>query len=89
MFGKKQSERMPTRKVWNHAIDIKEGFILKKEKVYPLSREEREEVREFVKEQLRKGYIQPSKSLQTAPVFFVGKKDGKKQMVQNYRYLNE
>jgi len=54
-----------------------------------LSREEREEVREFVKEQLRKGYIQPSKSLQTAPVFFVGKKDGKKRMVQDYRYLNE
>ena len=57
VFGKKQLERMPTRKVWDHAIDIKEGFILKKEKVYPLSREEREEVREFVKEQLRKGYI--------------------------------
>jgi len=57
--------------------------------VYPLSREEREEVREFVKEQLRKGYIWSSKSLQTAPVFFVGKKDGKKRMVQDYRYLNE
>jgi len=57
--------------------------------VYPLSREEREEVREFVKEQLRKGYIWPSKSLQTAPVFFVGKKDGKKRMVQDYRYLNK
>ena len=54
-----------------------------------MSREEREEVREFVKEQLRKGYIQPSKSLQTVPVFFVGKKDGKKRMVQDYRYLNE
>ena len=49
--------------------------------MYPLSREEREEVREFVKEQLRKGYIWPSKSPQTAPVFFVGKKDGKKRMV--------
>jgi len=24
-----------------------------------------------------------------APVFFVGKKDGKKHMVQDYRYLNE
>ena len=23
------------------------------------------------------------------PVFFVGKKDGKKQIVQDYRYLNE
>jgi len=54
-----------------------------------LSREEREEVREFVKEQLRKGYIRPSKSPQTAPVFFVGKKDGKKRMVQDYHYLNE
>jgi len=54
-----------------------------------LSREEREEVREFVKEQLRKGYIWLSKLLQTALVFFVGKKDRKKQMVQDYRYLNE
>jgi len=48
VFGKKQSERMLTRKVWDHAIDIKEGFILRKGKVYLLSREEREEVREFI-----------------------------------------
>jgi len=89
VFGKKQSERMPTRKLWDDVIDIKEEFVPWKGKVYPLSREEREEVREFVKEQLRKGYIQPSKSPQTAPVFFVGKKDGKKRMVQNYQYLNE
>ena len=89
VFGKKQSERMPTRKLWDHAIDVKEGFMPRKGKVYPLSREEREEVREFVKEQLKKGYIRPSKSPQTAPVFFVGKKDGKKRMVQDYQYLNE
>ena len=77
------------RKLWDHMIDVKEGFMLRKGKVYPLSREEREEVREFIKEQLRKGYIWPSKSLQTVPVFFVGKKDGKKRMVQDYQYLNE
>ena len=89
VFGKKQSERMPTRKVWDHAIDVKEGFVPRKEKMYLLSREKREEVRKFVKEQLRKEYIQLSKSPQTVPVFFVGKKDGKKRMVQDYRYLNE
>ena len=61
----------------------------RKGKVYLLSREEREEVREFVKEQLRKSYIWPSKSPQTALVFFVRKKNGKKRMVQDYRYLNE
>ena len=80
---------MPTRKLWNHAINIKEEFIPRKGKVYPLSRKEREEVYEFISEQLRKRYIRPSKSPQTALVFFVGKKDGKKRMVQDYQYLNE
>jgi len=63
--------------------------VPRKGKVYPLSREEREEVCEFIKEQLRKEYIRPSKLPQIASVFFVGKKDGKKRMVQDYRYLNE
>jgi len=89
VFGKKQSEWMSTRKVWDHAIKMKEGFVPRKGKVYPLLREEREEVKEFVREQLRKGYIWLSKSPQMMPVFFVGKKDGKKRMVQNYMYLNE
>ena len=89
MFGKKQSEWMPTQKIWDHAINIKERFMPRKGKVYLLSRREREEVWKFIWEQLRKGYIQPSKSPQTAPVFFVGKKDGRKRMVQNYWYLNE
>ena len=88
VFEKKDSERMPMRKALNHAIDLREGFVLKKGKIYPLSRVEREEVQEFVKDQLRKGYIRPSKSLQTSLVFFVPKKDGKKRMVQDYQYLN-
>ena len=70
-------------------IELKEGFVPRKGKVYPLSREERKEVRKFIQEQLRKEYIWPSKLPQTALVFFVGKKDGKKQMVQDYKYLNE
>ena len=80
---------MPTRKLWDHAIDVKEGFVPRKGKVYLLTREEREEIREFMKEQLRKGYIRLSKSPQMALVFFVGKKNGKKRIVQNYCYLNE
>ena len=84
VFGKKQLERMSMRKVWDHAINVKEGFVPRNGKVYSLLREEREKVQDFIKEQLRKGYIRPSKSPQTAPVFFIGKKDGKKQMVQDH-----
>ena len=86
VFGKKASERMPIRKIWDYAIDMKEVFVPRKGKIYLLSREEREEVCKFIKEQLRKEYIRFSKSSQTAPVFFVGKKDGKKKMVQDYWY---
>ena len=75
---------MPVRKAWNHAIELREEFVPKKGKVYSLSREEREKVQAFVKDQLRKGYIQPSKSFQTLPVHFIAKKDGKQRMVQDY-----
>ena len=88
VFKKKESERMPMKKAWNHAIDLREGFVPKKGKIYLLSRVEREKVQEFVKNQLRKRYIRPSKLPQTLLVFFVPKKDGKKRMVQDYRYLN-
>ena len=88
VFEKKNSERMPIRKVWDHAIDLREGFVPKKEKIYLLSRVEREKVQEFVKDQLRKGYIRLLKSPQTSLVFFVPKKDKKKRVVQDYRYLN-
>jgi len=84
VFGKVESERMPVRKVWDHAVDLKEEFKASKAKVYPLSRNEREEVQRFVDKHLKKGYIRPSKSEQTLPVFFVGKKDRGKHMVMDY-----
>jgi len=59
-----KSERIPTRKIWDHSIDLKEMFKLQKGKIYPLSKNEREEVQNFIEDQLRKGYIRPSKSSQ-------------------------
>ena len=50
VFEKKKSERVPTRKTWDHIIDLRKSFVLKKEKIYLLSRIEREEVQEFVKD---------------------------------------
>ena len=44
------TERMPIQKIWDHVIDMKEGFVLRKGKMYLLSREEREEVYEFINE---------------------------------------
>jgi len=89
VFGKVESKRMPMRKVWDHAIDLKETFKPQKRRIYLLSKNEREKVQNFVEDQLRKGYIRPSKLPQTSLVFFVGKKDGSKRMVMDYHNLND
>ena len=84
VFGKVESERIPTRKIQDHAIDLKETFKPQKRKIYPLSKDKREEVQNFVNDQLRKRYIRLLKFPQTSPVFFVSKKDRSKRIVMDY-----
>ena len=89
MFKKVESERMLVRKIWDYVIDLNNDFKASKVQVYPLSRNEKEEVQKFVDKHLKKGYIRPSKSPQTLPVFFVDKKNRGKRMVIDYRRLNK
>ena len=89
IFGKVESERMLTRKVWDHTIDLKEIFKPKKGRIYLLFKNKKEEVQNFIEDQLRKGYIRLSKSPQILLVFFVSKKDREKSMVIDYHNLND
>jgi len=89
VFGKMELERIPTRKIWDHAIDFKKMFKPQKRRIYSLSKNEREEVQNFVNNQLRKEYIRPSKSPQILLVFFVDKKDRNKRIVMDYYNLND
>ena len=67
----------------DHEIKLEEGFKPKKGSIYLLSPKEREELNEFLNENLACGKIRPSVSPQAAPVFFVTKKDGKKWLIQD------
>jgi len=90
VFSEKESERLPERRPWDHAIDLKPGAPeTVRSKVYPMSVNEQGELDKFIEDQLRKGYIVPSKSALSSPVFFIKKKDGKLRLVQDYRKLNE
>ena len=60
---------------------MKEGFVLRKEKVYLLSRKKKGSIHELIEEQLMKEYTRPLMLPQIALVFFVVKKNGKKYMV--------
>ncbi|CCM07246.1 uncharacterized protein FIBRA_09592 [Fibroporia radiculosa] len=85
VLSKESSERMPTRKPYNHQIDIKDSKELPKPlKVYCLTPAEDNSLQEWIAKQLENGYIRKSKSPTTVVVFFVTKKDGSLRLVQDY-----
>ena len=89
VFDEVEANRFPESRIWDHRIELKEGSQPKSFKAYNLTPEEQRELDTFLKENLEKGYIRPSKSLMATPFFFVKKKDGKLRPCQDYRYLNE
>jgi hypothetical protein len=75
VFSKKALERMPTRKPYDHEIELIPGASLPKpSKLYPLNLQERSSLDKWIDEEAAKGYIRVSKLPTAAPVFFVKKK---------------
>jgi len=88
VFTKEDFNILPEHRQWDHAIELVPDSEPKSSKVYPLSPVEQKELDSFLKENLCTRRIRPSKSPMAAPVFFIKKKDGFLQLVQDYRALN-
>jgi hypothetical protein len=90
VFDKKEFDELPPSRPWDHAIELIEGADTTfKCQLYGLSHEERAQLDEFLKENLRTGRIRVSNSPMASPFFFVKKKDGRLHPVQDYRRLND
>jgi len=88
VFAKEDFDILPEHRQWDHAIKLVLGSEPKSSKVYSLSPVEQKELDAFLEENLHTRQICPSKSPMAAPVFFIKKKDGSLQLVQDYRALN-
>jgi hypothetical protein len=88
VFSKESSDELLDRKPWDHTIELELGAKASSTKVYPLSPNKQEQLDAFIEENLASGHIQPSKSPMAALVFFIKKKDGSLQLVQDYQALN-
>jgi hypothetical protein len=62
VFDNNKVNRFPESNVWDHKIEMKEGFEPKSFKNYNLTPEEQKELDKFLDENLEKGYIRPSQS---------------------------
>jgi hypothetical protein len=79
---------MPERKPWDVEIKLKDSFYPKTSHIFPLSFAEQEALKDWIDEQLAKGYIRPSSTPQTSPVFFVPKPNNGKRLVIDFGHLN-
>jgi len=63
VFSEEAAQQFPPTRPWDHAIELRpEAPAVIDCKIYPLTQTEDQALVAFLEEQLKKGYIQPSKS---------------------------
>src|SRR5258708_9021263 len=88
VFSELASHHLLQHQPWDHAINLIPDASLCKKGIYKLLEPEKIALHEYVHNHLAKGYIPPSNSPFTSPIFFIHKKDGKLHPIQHYTNLN-
>lgn len=88
VFSPKEMERLPPHRPYDHDINLQGGKTPPFGPLYPMSREELTVLKEWLEENLRKGFIRPSSSPAASPVLFVKKPGGGLRFCVDYRALN-
>jgi len=89
VFDENECNELPPHRIYDCKIRLKDENKTFYGPLYPLTEEEREALKEYIKENLEKGFIRPSTSPFGAPILFVRKKDGTLRLCIDYRQLNE
>jgi hypothetical protein len=89
VFSPRKADKLPPHRSYDHEIRLTSDKKLPFGKIYSMSREELQALRDWLDENLRKGFIRPSSSPITSPVLFVKKPGGGLRLCMDYRALNE
>jgi RNase H-like domain found in reverse transcriptase/Reverse transcriptase (RNA-dependent DNA polymerase)/Integrase zinc binding domain/Chromo (CHRromatin Organisation MOdifier) domain len=90
VFRHKMKNELPQRTAFDHEIKLKEGAKLRYHKAYHLGPRQDKALREYIDENLPKGFIRESMSEAAYPILFVPKKGTTDlRLVVDYRQLNE
>ncbi len=76
-------------KSWDHKISLLNDKQPKWMSLYSMSEDQLKKVRTYLDENLKRGFIKPSKSSAEYSILFVSKKNNIKQLCVDYRQLNK
>ena len=89
VFSESQAETLPEHRPYDLKIELEDGAEPPIGRMYALSAIEQEALRQFMDQNLRNGFIRPSRSPHGAPILFIKKKDGSLRLCIDYRGLNK
>ncbi|KAJ1037064.1 hypothetical protein NDA10_004015 [Ustilago hordei] len=89
VFSRVKADKLSPHRTYDHQIPLEEGKSPPFGPIYSLSEHELKTLREYLEENLAKGFISPSDSLAASPILFVKKKDGSLRLCVDYRGLNQ
>ena len=89
VFKKSNSDKLPEHGAYDHAIPLDDNAQPKFGPIYSLSEVELKALDNYLKENLKKGFIRPSTSPAGSPILFVKKSDGSLRLCVDYRQLNK
>jgi hypothetical protein len=88
VFDRSAADQLPPHRTYDHKIEITENASLPRSRLYPMSQFKLEKVKEYLQENLEKGFITPSQASCGSPILFVAKKNGDLRFCVDYRKLN-
>ena len=89
VFEKGEARKLPPHRSYDHSIPLKPDSSPRFGPLYGMLHKELLTLKEFIEENLAKGFIRHSSSPAGAPVLFVKKADGSLRFCVDYRGLNE
>jgi hypothetical protein len=89
VFEKNKVYQFPEHRPYDCPIDLEEGHSPPFGPIYSLSELELQAMRDYLIENLAKGFVQHSKSLADTPILFVKKKDGSLRLCVDYHGFNK
>ena len=88
VFSKIKADKLPPHRLTDCKIVLQKDATLHYGPIYPLTEEENKVLKEYIKENLKKGFIRHSESPAGYPVLFQKKKDGTLRLCIDYKKLN-